>query len=404
MININNKSWDKLRISDIHKLLSNTDDETFFFEFKSDDETPAKLAKEVSAFSNTYGGYILLGVNNDKTIGGCVKWTEQRIHTTIHDSITPVPNFDVKKFKSSGTVVLVIKIEEGAMPPYITNKGQIFERVSSGSFPINDSGKLSQLYTKRQEQLIRIKNKIELDKIRADSAYSSNLCGYLDLGFSVVCSEITNFQRTFYEFDFNPISEYLKSISPDFSVSRLGHSVLISIGRVSLTTGNGNETLMDAGVHNFIEIMCDGSVRSRIILTATPNETKVDISSILHLYSIFKQVYIKIFGSNILKIFIYAQKYERLTVIKQFVPYYNFQYGEDERVDSVFGNYLIEHKNKYGNNLMIESSRLPKNDYAIIDKRLFNAYGLKYDTDNLVQELFLSAYFNLGYIDPMKEF
>ena len=50
MININNKQWEKLRFSDIEKLLAGTDDETFFFEFKSDKESPAKLVKEVSAF------------------------------------------------------------------------------------------------------------------------------------------------------------------------------------------------------------------------------------------------------------------------------------------------------------------------------------------------------------------
>lgn len=71
MVNINNKPWDKLRFHDIEKFLSEADDENFFFEFKSDDEEPKKLIKEISAFANTYGGYILLGVNDDKTIGGC---------------------------------------------------------------------------------------------------------------------------------------------------------------------------------------------------------------------------------------------------------------------------------------------------------------------------------------------
>ena len=41
MVNINDKNWDKLRISDIEKLLENDDDETFF-EYRSDDVTPKK--------------------------------------------------------------------------------------------------------------------------------------------------------------------------------------------------------------------------------------------------------------------------------------------------------------------------------------------------------------------------
>lgn len=401
MININNKPWEKLRFHDIEKLLSGADDETFFFEFKSDDESPGKLIKEVSAFSNTYGGYLLLGVNDDKTIGGCKKWTEQRIHATIHDSITPVPNFDVKKFKSDEKIILVIKIEEGNMPPYITNKGQIFERISSGSFPINDSGKLSQLYAKRQDQLIRIKDKIELEKVEIDSTCPNNICGYLDLGFSSTFSDVTNFQKTFYVYDFGPISNYLKSINSQYSISRLGYSVLISIGQVTATNGD-KKVPLNSGVNNFIEIMCDGSVRSRIILAATPDHTVVEISTILYFSRMFKDIYAMIFGKNLVKKFIYAQKYERLTVIKQFVPFYNFE-GADNQLIATFNNYLTEHRKKYGNNLIIESSRLPKSDYFIIDKRWFNERKLKYNADSIIEGLFGSAYYNLGFIDFIKE-
>ncbi|MGN0655508.1 MAG: helix-turn-helix domain-containing protein, partial [Ruminiclostridium sp.] len=116
MFSINNKSWDKLRFSDITKMLASDDDENFFIEFKSDKESNSKLAKEVSAFANTYGGYIFLGINDDKTIGGCVQWNEQRIHNTIYNGVSPIPSFAVKKFRNNGLVVLVIKIEEGRTP------------------------------------------------------------------------------------------------------------------------------------------------------------------------------------------------------------------------------------------------------------------------------------------------
>ena len=54
MVNINNKPWDKLRFRDIEKFLSESGDENFFFEFKSDDEEPKKLIKEISAFANIF--------------------------------------------------------------------------------------------------------------------------------------------------------------------------------------------------------------------------------------------------------------------------------------------------------------------------------------------------------------
>ena len=85
MLNINNKSWEKLRAKDISAFLNVLEDESFFFEFKQDDVKPDHFIKEVSAFANTYGGYIFLGVDDSKNIVGCSKWTEQKIHSVIHD-------------------------------------------------------------------------------------------------------------------------------------------------------------------------------------------------------------------------------------------------------------------------------------------------------------------------------
>lgn len=154
MVNINGKEWTDLTPADIQASISEIDfDESFYFELKDDQVSPKKLMEEVSALANTFGGYIFLGVTNEKQIEGCTAWNEQRIHTTLHDSITPTPSFDVKKFTFDTRVVYVIKIDEGSEPPYITNSGKIYERLSSGSFAIKDSSKLSQIYNKREQLL-----------------------------------------------------------------------------------------------------------------------------------------------------------------------------------------------------------------------------------------------------------
>lgn len=399
MININNKSWEKLRFSDIEKLLSGADDESFFFEYKADDTTTKKLIKEISAFANTYGGYILLGVNDDKSIEGCKNWTEQKIHVTIHDSITPVPNFDIKKFKHNDKTIFVIKIEEGGMPPYITNEGKIFERVSSGSFPINDSAKLSQLFYKSENQLKRIKDKIELEDIVLNENVPNNLCGYLDLGFSVVCSENTELQKNFYTMNFDSIVKYLRSSNTEFSISRLGTSYLISIGRITATDKYGNEVLPNAGINDYIEIMCDGSVKCRVILTNKQRDSKADIGCITFMHNIFSKIYSMILGESFSKIFIYAYKYERLTVLKQFIPYYKKGEKNTMQEEMQFEQYLLNHRNKYGDNIIVNNNRFPKNDFIIIDKSFFSKYKIKYNTENLVSELFYSEHNNLGYID-----
>ena len=76
MLSINNTLWEKLKAKDIMSHLDNIEEESFFFEYKSDKTTAEKFIKEISAFANTYGGYLFLGINDDKSIGGCEQWTE----------------------------------------------------------------------------------------------------------------------------------------------------------------------------------------------------------------------------------------------------------------------------------------------------------------------------------------
>lgn len=398
MISINNKRWDKVRSSDIRKLLSDEFEENCFFELKADDVSPDKLAVEISAFANTYGGYILLGVNDDKTIGGCKKWTEQRIQGTFHDNITPTPIFDVRKFKVDGKRIYVIKIEEGTMPPYITNKGGIYERISSGSCKIKDSIRLSQLSQKKTNNLKSIKEKIELEKIELNISEPNNFCGYIDIGFSVVCSEATNLQKNFFNINFESIKAILDEAAPYCSISRVGLSYVFGAGKIGIKDNKGNNKLLPAGLNNFIEIMADGSVRCRVILTSDHSDSeKVNI---LHtnffIQNIYKRIFKELLGEDFARIFVHAHKYERLTVFKQFTPYYKF---DDYEKNQRYIEYLKQHQFKYGNNIIMVGNRIPANDYTLIDKLLFDNRKEEYNAENLFDELFGLYYYNLGYID-----
>lgn len=111
MVNINGKEWALLDSTDIQAVLSEQDfDESFYFEFKDDKVTTKKLMEEVSAFANTFGGYIFIGISDDKQIEGCSNWNEQRIHTTLHDSITPTPSFDVKSLRAMVQLCMLLEL------------------------------------------------------------------------------------------------------------------------------------------------------------------------------------------------------------------------------------------------------------------------------------------------------
>lgn len=405
MVNLNNKSWDQLTFSDIEAFLVDGEENTFF-EFKEDRETNEKLTKEIVAFSNTYGGYVLLGVSDNKTIGGCTSWNEQRIHTLIHDSVLPTPIFNVKKLtREDGITIYVIKVEEGPLPPYITSKGQIYERLSSGAFPVKDSGRLTLFYNKRNDAINKIQNKIELPELIVSKLFPNNFCGYLDMGFSLTCSEETVLQKHFYDYDFTPVVECLKKEGYDkFSISRVGGAYQISLGGLSLKDESGNEYLIDAGMNNCMEIMWDGSVRSRYTLSANLGTAIVPIHSLIVFSGVFSEIYKIIFEQDLRDSFIYAQKYEKLTVLKQFTPVFGVYKDRDSKEDD-FQLMSDTHNDKFGGNSIIIGNRIPWNGYDVIDRRRLNEQGKDSFVDSLLHELFDIKYEALGFIDfsPLKK-
>ena len=404
MVNINGKDWEKLQAEDIKEYLA-TGEENIFFEYKIEKVSSDHLAKEISAFANTYGGYIFLGVSNDGKIEGCNSWDEEKITNVIYDHITPIPIFDVKSFEISKNKIFVIKIEEGPLPPYITSEGQICERISSSSRKLNTkqtkqtteinnfdtikhSEQLTRLFNKRESQEKKTANRIELPPMLLDKL-PDNLCGYLDFGFEVANSKPTVLEQKWFDFDFSPVSNYLHN---GFSIAKVGNQLNITLGTIRAP----QNIQYISGLHNFIEIMQDGSVRGRIILTCN-NKFQVDLENILLCYGHFKEVYKLIFGPDFYSNFIYARRYEKLTVLKQFSTFYSkFDKGE------ILKDYYRQHREKYGDTLIINGNRTPSNGYLIIDKRFMQDKAFEQNNDTLLELLFCSSYINLGYIDSPK--
>jgi len=396
MIEINNIEWSKLKKEDIELFLSSEEldnDENFFFEFKQDEEKTEKIAKEVSAFANTFGGYIFLGVSDDKRILGCSLWNEERIASVLHDRITPIPDFSVRKFVFEVGPIYIIKIEEGSRPPYITNTGYIFERVSSESIKITRSDELNRLYSKGKDSVLKTREKIELPPLEK-GLFTNSLCGYIDMGFDLKLSTTSNFQEHFYTYDLSKVIDYLKTTNNKYSVSRIGWSYLIAIGEPEST--DKNPLSIPSGLRHFIEILADGSIRTRILLFDSSNGDNaiVDNAITLGLGNFYKGIYKSIFGDELIKHFVYARKYEKLTVLKQ------FRAGYVDRGD-VLDKYNLDHTSKYGSNFIINGSRIPWTDYLTIDKQYFNKLGIPYNVEELYSELFGHRYFNLGFIDNL---
>ena len=148
-IGINNipKNMSDWNLDTINKLIHLRDAESENLEFK---EIVTDIAKEICAFANTTGGFLVFGIAPDKnstrkTISGYKKigfkkGKEDEIGLEISNQcflISPVPSYEIKHIQDDSVFYVIIKIpnEISKKPFIIKNKGQCFIRVDSSSCP-----------------------------------------------------------------------------------------------------------------------------------------------------------------------------------------------------------------------------------------------------------------------------
>ena len=151
-------------------------------------------------------------------------------------------------------------------------------------------------------------------KVSIPPAYenSNNIYGYIDIGFTLVASDIQVAIDTFNGVDLKAIAEGLATEMPSFNLSYVGNSIVYTPGGVS--TQNGH---LPAHTNNFLEIMADGSSRMRILLINNdPEDSSVNMTLPMAILSSYKKVYTNIMGMLFPHKVAYAKKYESLTVRK----------------------------------------------------------------------------------------
>lgn len=100
----------ELDATDLEKLRQVS--EGWYIEYKSVVPTPKKVAKAVAAFANTYGGWLIIGIDESKdrqrTAGGfpgldvaTIAGEDERLRNSIAANIFPTPYFETKHIYGS---------------------------------------------------------------------------------------------------------------------------------------------------------------------------------------------------------------------------------------------------------------------------------------------------------------
>lgn len=116
---------------ELYELIAGGEDS--FVEFKRDVSQRSDFAGEMIAFANSYGGRILVGVDDDGAVVGVpdLKRTEEAILNMAHDNVNPALRVTLDRVEDAGKIVLVVQIPMRSGHPYENNSGQCYIRAGS---------------------------------------------------------------------------------------------------------------------------------------------------------------------------------------------------------------------------------------------------------------------------------
>jgi len=115
--------------------------ETKEIEFKSWIKAKSKkdlmgvITKEAVALANTFGGYILVGVEDNGQITGCNDYDIQNIIESIYDRTVHKLFTDIEEVELGGKIVLAIKVQKSNQL-ISTSAGEVFKRLGKNSKPL----------------------------------------------------------------------------------------------------------------------------------------------------------------------------------------------------------------------------------------------------------------------------
>ena len=158
--------------------------EGWYIEYKREVLNASSIAKSVSAFANTYGGWLFYGVqekSKEEAVAGAfpgvarsdVDAALQRMRQAVANQVTPSPHFDPKIFwgpcdeigLAPDRAIICARVPWSAAAPHIHKDGRIYRRVADGSEPKpeNDRSLLDQLFRRADKVRDQYEHWVEND-------------------------------------------------------------------------------------------------------------------------------------------------------------------------------------------------------------------------------------------------
>lgn len=146
-----------LTVADLkHRLQDGQVREGFFVDYKV--QITDELWKTVSSFTNTYGGFVFIGIGEDEktklpiSFDGVSsdKSTLEQVRAKVEGNVHPFPSMEIVPVPcdASDKVIIIIRVFESFATPHICGNGVIYQRNGDASSPVKDRHDLDRLYGK----------------------------------------------------------------------------------------------------------------------------------------------------------------------------------------------------------------------------------------------------------------
>lgn len=154
------KATKQIQTSDLGCLKQVT--EGWYVEYKREVVNAKAIAKSISAFANTYGGWLFYGIDEESkenSVAGSFPGVEngaldqelQKIRQAVANSMNPACHYECITLAGpcpelelpEGRSIIVIEVPESKKAPHIHSSGVIYRRVSDGSEPLPEKDRYS---------------------------------------------------------------------------------------------------------------------------------------------------------------------------------------------------------------------------------------------------------------------
>jgi len=230
---------------DIKQIISLKVEESIHLDFKqaeslgNNDKKKSELAKDVSAFANSAGGFIIYGLKEKNHVADSLsfidgneitkEWIEQVIQTRIQRKIeglkiTPVRfNNDIEKS------IYVIKIPESSLAPHMTSDKRFYKRFNFESVQMEEY-EIRTLYNRKEKTKLIINNIITSKKAEIENKGNYDETIYFFLAFQIenIGKAIEKYFKLIIQLNF---SEYIIRWE-GLKETKLNHSVLFNNERI----------------------------------------------------------------------------------------------------------------------------------------------------------------------------